>query len=56
MRVYWGALPQLTWTAMAMTLASLLGLVAGGLTQPRQGARPSPLSGPPRAPSMAAKS
>lgn len=37
MRVYWGALPQLTWTALAMTVASLAALLAVARAQRRRG-------------------
>jgi phosphatidylglycerol---prolipoprotein diacylglyceryl transferase len=35
MRVYWGPMPQLTWTALAMTAASLGALAAGELAHRR---------------------
>ncbi len=41
MRVYWGAVPQLTWTALAMSAASLGGLAAGALAQRRTRALPA---------------
>ncbi|MDX2170480.1 MAG: prolipoprotein diacylglyceryl transferase [Deltaproteobacteria bacterium] len=42
MRVYWGALPQLTWTALAMTAAASLALLAGAIAHRRSASPRSP--------------
>jgi phosphatidylglycerol:prolipoprotein diacylglycerol transferase len=55
MRVYWGSLPQLTWTALAMTLASLAALIAGSLAQRRQRPGSTALHGGSGAAPLAAK-